>query len=95
LFTDLIPKKANTLDEAVGQYYDNPDKYSHATTKQDEKPQARYNMPLPPVTTNGTARRAHMNVLIEAENIRARDEQQMQNLLQTVQLNFGIYNPEI
>ncbi|KAJ5385799.1 hypothetical protein N7509_008340 [Penicillium cosmopolitanum] len=88
-------EKANTLDEAVGQYYDNPDKYSHASTKQDENSQARYNMPLPPMTTNGTARRAHMNVLTEAENIRARDEQQMQNLLQTAQLNFGIYNPEI
>ncbi|KKK19067.1 hypothetical protein ARAM_006080 [Aspergillus rambellii] len=37
----------------------------------------------------------HTNAVIEAGNIRARDEQAMQNMLQDVQLKSGIYNSDI
>ncbi|ERS98571.1 hypothetical protein HMPREF1624_05356 [Sporothrix schenckii ATCC 58251] len=49
-----------------------------------------------PVSGNlfGFANR-HTNALIEASNVRARDEQEMQNTLQNVQLEHRIYNPEI
>src|ERR1700753_50809 len=36
--------------------------------------------------------RPHTNAVIEAGRVRARDEQEMQNLLQTVQYQYGIYN---
>lgn len=42
-----------------------------------------------------TYRPHHTNAVIEAGNVRARDEQEMQNLRLRVQLTFGIYNPEI
>jgi hypothetical protein len=37
----------------------------------------------------------HTNAVIEAGLLRAKDEQEMQNLLQTVQMKFGIYNSDI
>ncbi|KAK9427978.1 hypothetical protein V1505DRAFT_388330 [Lipomyces doorenjongii] len=40
-------------------------------------------------------RRLHTNPVIDAGHIRARDEQQMQNLLQSIQIQYGIYNSEI
>ncbi|KAK5032520.1 hypothetical protein LTS07_003928 [Exophiala sideris] len=39
--------------------------------------------------------RAHTNQVIEAAKVRARDEQQMQNALQNLQLQYHIYNTEI
>ncbi|UZJ56243.1 hypothetical protein CBS101457_005563 [Exobasidium rhododendri] len=53
--------------------------------------------PHPPPSKQVAAalRRPHTNAVIEAAQIRARDEQQMQNLLQSVQLAFGIYNTDI
>ena len=50
----------------------------------------------PPETTkSGALCRPHTNVVIEAGNVRARDEQEMQNMLQSVQLAFRIYNSDI
>lgn len=43
----------------------------------------------------GSQRKAHTNGLINAANLRARDEQEMQNMLQSVQVSLQIYNPEI
>ena len=62
-------------------------------------PPPSYAPPSGPPPTN-SARRAtgtprHTNQVIEAANIRARDEQQMQNALQTLQLQYNIYNSEI
>lgn len=37
----------------------------------------------------------HTNAVIQASNIRARDEQDMQNTLQNLQYEYRIYNPEI
>jgi hypothetical protein len=84
-----IPKGANTLEEAVGQFYENPEKYTPAPpTKADPPPtKAPMNLPrdtkaqdLPPQYTppTRTARRTnvrpHTNPVIEAGHIRARDE---------------------
>lgn len=102
----LYLEGANTIEEAVGQYYDNPDKYSHDTvpsmsgpanktkesgTKVDPPPSY-----APPATTLGGPRsRPHTNAVIQAGNVRARDEQEMQLALQRVQLAYGIYNSDI
>ncbi|KUJ08917.1 uncharacterized protein LY89DRAFT_599185 [Mollisia scopiformis] len=48
----------------------------------------------PPVATR-RAHRPHTNQVIEAGHIRARDEQEMQNMLQNVQMAFKIYNSDI
>ncbi|EXJ77532.1 hypothetical protein A1O3_09759 [Capronia epimyces CBS 606.96] len=46
-------------------------------------------------TSRVTATHRHTNQVIEAAHLRARDEQQMQNALQTLQMQYGIYNSEI
>ncbi|KAK9368291.1 hypothetical protein V1509DRAFT_83416 [Lipomyces kononenkoae] len=50
---------------------------------------------LPPAYAPPSYRRPHTNTVIEAAHIRARDEQEMQNLLQNLQFQYGIYNSEI
>ena len=75
---------APTVEEAVGQYYDNPDKYSHSSVStvpdgeiqaKETRPQASPPPYAPPATTARTSQfRPHTNALIEAGNIRARDE---------------------
>jgi hypothetical protein len=49
--------------------------------------------PLPPRTVK--AIRFHTNAVIQAGEVRAHDEQEMQSLLQSVQMRYRIYNPEI
>ncbi|KAJ6021329.1 hypothetical protein N7540_006833 [Penicillium herquei] len=53
--------------------------------------------PAPPSyeATVDAPRRAHTNAVIAAGNLRSRDEQDMQNHLQKLQLDMGIYNPDI
>jgi hypothetical protein len=80
-----VLKGAETIDEAVGQFYENPDKYSDipvpsksnpANQSKESKTQA-YSPPpyAPPVNSvSGSRRRPHTNAVIEAGNIRARDE---------------------
>lgn len=104
-----ILKNASSIDEAVGLFYEDPDKYSkgpaiptmskpvapapakdmkkdtyappqgappHHYTK-DSKAQSSYDPPAyaPPRSTAGASRRRpHTNQVIEAGNIRARDE---------------------
>ncbi|KAJ5690348.1 hypothetical protein N7462_004740 [Penicillium macrosclerotiorum] len=92
----MFLENANTLNEAVDRFYENPDRYSHTSVKNNDlKPQKPGIAPVPPATMNSAPRRPHMNALIQAELVRARDEQEMQNMLQTVQLQFLIYNSEI
>lgn len=77
-------QNTNTVEEAVGQYYDNPDKYSHSSLPvpvsqpkgKGNELQAHTPPPYaPPATiTSGSRSRSHMNAVIEAGNIRARDE---------------------
>ncbi|KFZ14136.1 hypothetical protein V501_03394 [Pseudogymnoascus sp. VKM F-4519 (FW-2642)] len=57
-----------------------------------------YAPPAYPVVSQNTSMllgRPHMNRVIEAANVRARDEQEMQFALQNLQLQYGIYNSEI
>ncbi|KAJ5736276.1 uncharacterized protein N7483_001401 [Penicillium malachiteum] len=54
--------------------------------------------PAPPTyeaTVDAPRRRAHTNAVIAAGNLRSRDEQDMQNHLQKLQLDMGIYNSDI
>jgi hypothetical protein len=99
-------KGADTINEAVDQYYENPNKYSHASVPPMPNPvndgeeiktqvYSPPSYPPPAATMSGARRRPHTNVVIEAGNVRARDEQEMQNVLQSVQLAFRIYNSDI
>jgi hypothetical protein len=67
---DECLKDADTIDEAVGQYYENPDKYLNGPVP--SKPKQVYD---PPARTMGLPRHQHhTNAVIEAGNVRARDE---------------------
>lgn len=108
-------KGADTVEEAVGQFYDTPDKYaqspvavavavpdpssaSNPKTGPGEAKNPIYSPPAyaPPVSAVGAPqRRHHSNAVIEAGHVRARDEQEMQNFLQSVQQAYGIYNSDI
>ncbi|KAJ6103706.1 hypothetical protein N7486_003928 [Penicillium sp. IBT 16267x] len=46
-------------------------------------------------TTKNSTRRSHSNALIEAAKIRIQDEQEMQDMLHSVQLSCQVWNPEI
>jgi hypothetical protein len=78
-------KGADTIDEAVNQFYENPDKYSQSSatikyspvshTKETKSP--IYSPPpyAPPAQSMSAARhRPHTNAVIQAGNVRARDE---------------------
>ncbi|MCJ1310167.1 hypothetical protein MMC25_003828 [Agyrium rufum] len=139
---------ANTIDEAVGQYYENPEKYAHKPTpimpgvgqdtkdtkydketsdsmtaketgESKESKESKMMADAPPTynqstTSNGSTTGAslqpttsrsqsqqykqhkhHTNAVIEAGHLRARDEQEMQNLKQSLQLAYHIYNSDI
>ncbi|KAE8451087.1 hypothetical protein EG329_004759 [Mollisiaceae sp. DMI_Dod_QoI] len=121
---------ADTLAEAVQQFYLDPDKYSHSAPGADptmsketshakqandskeaketidsKKPKDNgvqaYSPPpyapayAPPATTSRTRHRPHTNAVIQAAHVRARDEQEMQNLLQSVQYTYRIYNSDV
>lgn len=50
----------------------------------------------PPASSSGRlAARNHTNAVIEAAKVRARDEQEMQQMLQNLQYEYGIYNSDI
>ncbi|KAG0645420.1 hypothetical protein D0Z07_8539 [Hyphodiscus hymeniophilus] len=101
---------AGTLDEAVGHFYEDPDRYSHSPdsgkskpvdqksvdhTTTEAKPPVYAPPPYNPPTNTLARRRPHTNAVVEAGNVRARDEQQMQNKLQSVQMSYKIYNSDI
>ena len=80
---------ANSVDEALNQYFENPNKYSHPVTQTKGSKESRdshippasmpsSNMPppyTPPVNNvSGSRRRQHTNAVIEAGHVRARDE---------------------
>lgn len=76
---------ADTIDEAVSQFYENPNKYSHSPVPSMSNPADHaketkmqvYSPPpyAPPANTvRGARRPVHMNAVIEAGNVRARDE---------------------
>ena len=77
-----ILKGANTVEEAVAQFYDNPDKYSQDSALGKSNPvnpaKAQSYLPpayAPPASISSRSRhRPHTNAVIEAGNVRARDE---------------------
>jgi hypothetical protein len=80
-----VLKNADTIDEAVGQFYENPNKYSQSTVPSTSNPvnhtketkKQVYSPPpyAPPTRTmGGPQRRLHTNAVIEAGHVRARDE---------------------
>ena len=80
-----VLKGADTIDEAVNQFYENPDKYSHGpdstmskpvTHTKDPKMQVHSPPPQYPPTETRTRlwNIPHTNAVIEAGNLRARDE---------------------
>ncbi|RDW71841.1 hypothetical protein BP5796_07875 [Coleophoma crateriformis] len=101
----MFLQSADTVEEAVSQFYENPDKYSHIPNPSMSNPvnEAKNTKAqisdLPPYAspsnTIGRQRRPHTNAVIEAGNVRARDEQEMQNELQRVQMAYRIYNSDI
>ncbi|TVY27212.1 hypothetical protein LHYA1_G004663 [Lachnellula hyalina] len=106
---------SNSVEEAVTQFYENPDKYSESAAavssmssmstpmaSASDAKEAKtpiYSPPpyAPPPETTRTMQqhRPHTNPVIQAGHVRARDEQEMQNLLQSVQMANGIYNSDI
>ncbi|TVY80787.1 hypothetical protein LSUE1_G006735 [Lachnellula suecica] len=99
---------ADSMDEAVSQFYEDPDKYSKthlpsmaapvADAKEAKTTTPAYQPPpyAPPAQTRNAPRhRPHTNAVIHAAQVRARDEQEMQNLLQQVQYAHNIYNSDI
>jgi hypothetical protein len=76
---------ADTVNEALNQFFENPNKYSHSAVPSMSNPVNNiketkmqvYSPPpyAPPVKTmSGPRRRPHTNAVIEAGNVRARDE---------------------
>ncbi|KAF2667062.1 hypothetical protein BT63DRAFT_328406 [Microthyrium microscopicum] len=98
---------SNTLDEAVSEYLENPNKYSQASAPSYNQPKSmglsskekqKPNHPPPAyasVTRSAPGHLTHTNEVIQAGHVRAQDEQQMQMLLQQIQFAYGIYNSDI
>jgi hypothetical protein len=79
-----ILKGADTIDEAVGRFYENPNKYSDSPAlsmpnlvnhSKETKMHVKSPPPFaPPSNSVGAWRRPHTNAVIEAGNVRAQDE---------------------
>ncbi|KAF9077114.1 hypothetical protein BDP27DRAFT_1357264 [Rhodocollybia butyracea] len=89
---------ANNIDEAIGQYFENPDRYSYTKedtkdSKEDTKDSKATKLqvysppPYAPPTTSRGPHRPHTNAVIEAGHRRARDE--------NLQRAHGVYNSDI
>ncbi|OJJ43589.1 hypothetical protein ASPZODRAFT_19311 [Penicilliopsis zonata CBS 506.65] len=95
---------SESIQAAVESFYADPDKYSNAqiadAKTSGEKPIDKKidgnNDVLPPAYTLPAGYvPSHTNPVIHAALVRARDEQEMQTLLQQVQINNRIYNSDI
>ncbi|TAQ86452.1 hypothetical protein B7494_g5226 [Chlorociboria aeruginascens] len=104
--TGSVLKGAKSVEEAVAQFYEDPDKYSHSPVSKsnpvDHAKEAKMRNDSPPLYAPPTtpapitrSHRPHTNAVIEAGHVRARDEQEMQNQLQSIQLANRIYNSDI
>ena len=65
-------KGANTIEEAVGQFYENPNKYSYGVAPSMSKPVV--SAPPPYAAMSASRHRPYTNAVIEAGHVRARDE---------------------
>jgi hypothetical protein len=80
LLTNLL-KDANTVEEAVTQFYENPNKYSHSAAPSTSIPvnlskeaKTAASAPPPYASMRAIRHRPHTNAVIEAGHVRARDE---------------------
>lgn len=92
-------KDADSVNQAVDQYYENPDKYTQSPAppvyKPETKPATKWEKNLEIRTVSAAQRPPHTNPVIEAARLRARGEQEMQNKRLHTQWARHIYNPEI
>ncbi|BCS03224.1 uncharacterized protein AKAW2_70102S [Aspergillus luchuensis] len=98
-------QEASSFDEALDRFYENRDRYSNvaAASRSDSRLQSDHAdmRALPPSyeshisSVNGAERVPHKNVVTEAGDVRARDEQEMQNMLLDIQIKCQIYNTDI
>ncbi|PYH65019.1 uncharacterized protein BO88DRAFT_349692 [Aspergillus vadensis CBS 113365] len=98
-------QEASSFDEALDQFYENPDRYSNIAdaSRSDSRLQSDHAemRALPPSyelhisSVSGAQRAPHKNVVTEAGDVRARDEQEMQNMLLDIQIKCQIYNTDI
>ncbi|RAK95265.1 uncharacterized protein BO80DRAFT_429988 [Aspergillus ibericus CBS 121593] len=95
---------ANSLDEALSLFFEDPDQYSQPPPNKDNprsQPNGADTQGLPPSyeshrnPVSRPQRGSHTNVVIQAAEVRARDEQEMQNMLQNIQRVYQIYNSDI
>ncbi len=87
-----------SLPEAHGTSHVQPEKAKQVSDGKNDRPPSYAPPPGPAPMNNtrsATLTRRHTNQVIEAAHVRARDEQQMQNALQTLQMQYNIYNSEI
>ncbi|ATY62269.1 von Willebrand type A [Cordyceps militaris] len=94
---------ATTVEAAVTAYYDDPDLHSAPRETSDKKsgrnltdagPNGNSMLPTYEATERSTIH-SHTNAVIQAAHVRAQDEQEMQNMLQTVQLRYRLYNSDL
>ncbi|KAJ9205595.1 hypothetical protein C8Q69DRAFT_34390 [Paecilomyces variotii] len=96
---------ADSINEALDRFYETPNNNSNRPISRmanhrglNEEIDTRDDAPPAYASLNTVSelqRRSHTNKVIEAANIRARDEQEMWNMLQSVQLKHRIYNSDI
>ncbi|GLA61421.1 hypothetical protein AtubIFM56815_001978 [Aspergillus tubingensis] len=101
----IFLQEASSFDEALDRFYENPHRYSNvaAASRSDSRLQSDHAdmRALPPSyelhisSVNGAERAPHKNVVTEAGDLRARDEQEMQNMLLDIQIKCQIYNTDI
>ncbi|KAJ5698119.1 hypothetical protein N7462_000124 [Penicillium macrosclerotiorum] len=95
--SSIVSTIHSPIDPASSRLYPSSISTSPEATMQANSPPS---YPSPPpsrasVSGSGSSRSGHTNALIKAATLRAKDEQEMQNMLQTVQQTFHVFNPEI
>ena len=68
---------------------------TNGSTEEDARPPSYAPPSQPPPASSRAAAYRHTNQVIEAATVRARTEQQMQNMLQNLQFQYRIYNSDI
>ncbi|GKZ82031.1 hypothetical protein AnigIFM56816_006561 [Aspergillus niger] len=101
----IFLQEASSLDEAINQFYENPNRYPNNAVAGRPDPRVQSDVTdaqaLPPsydshISSVHRAEHApHKNIVTEAGDVRARDEQEMQNMLLDIQIKCQIYNTDI
>ncbi|GKZ30140.1 hypothetical protein AbraIFM66950_007999 [Aspergillus brasiliensis] len=101
----IFLQEASSLDEALNWFYENPDRFSNIAAASEPNVMAQsvdttvqalppsYESHVSPVRVAEHV--PHQNVVTKAGDVRAKDEQEMQNMLLDIQLKAQIYNSDI